>query len=83
MPIVDTKRQITLPARLCKDIGFNPGDDTRIFVANQSIVIIPRRPGSVWGCLAHVKRDDSISDDESLLAAIEADCRRIDSQSCL
>ena len=70
MPIVGTKRQITLPARMCKDIGFNPGDDARIFVANQSIVIIPRRPGSAWGCLEYVQTDDSMSDEQSRQDAI-------------
>ena len=81
MPTVSTKRQITLPSHDCHEVGFEPGDECEIFVADKSIMIVPQHTDSVWGCLAHVKRDDSISDDESLLAAIEADCRRIDSQS--
>ena len=81
MPTVSIKRQITLPPRECREVGFEPGDECEIFVADKSIMIVPQNSNSIWGCLAHVKGDDSISDDESLLAAIESDRERVDSQS--
>ena len=79
MPTVSTKGQITLPARLCKEIGFDPGDDARIFVADQSIVIVPRQPGSAWGCLEYVQKDNSMSDEQSRQEAIARRRKRVDS----
>ena len=80
MPTVSTKRQITLPADKCREVGFESGDECRIVVVDDFIVIVPRKPGIARGILKDLKVDHSISDDESLQAAIEEDRKRIDSQ---
>ncbi|VAW73465.1 hypothetical protein MNBD_GAMMA14-1407, partial [hydrothermal vent metagenome] len=34
MPKVSSKRQITLPVEQCRQVGIEPGDDVRVFVAD-------------------------------------------------
>ena len=65
MPIIRAKRQLTLPANQCRLAGIEPGDKCRILVADGRITIIRQQPGSAWGCLAHLRADETVSDAES------------------
>ena len=65
MPRIGAKRQITLPVHQCRQAGIEPGDEYRSFAFDGYITIIPQRPGSAWGCLAHLEAHDTISDEQS------------------
>ena len=74
MPRVSAKRQITLPARQCREVGIEPGDEYRSFVADGRITIMPLVPGGARGHLAHLAHlegDPTVSEDESREGAIE------------
>ena len=71
MPKVSAKRQLTLPANQCRLAGIEPGDECRSFVARGRITLVRQQPGSAWGCLAHLRADETVSDDQSLQDAIE------------
>ena len=68
---ISAKRQLTLPAHQCRLAGIEPGDECRTFVADDLITIVPQRPGSAWGCLAHLRADGTVSDAESRQLSIE------------
>ena len=51
MPKVSSKRQITLPIEQCRQIGIEPGDEYRSFVANGHITIVKKIPGAAKGIL--------------------------------
>ena len=70
MPRLSAKRQITLPANQCRLAGIKPGDECRSFVANGRITIVRQQPGSAWGCLAHLRADETVSDEQSRQDAI-------------
>lgn len=70
MPKVSAKRQITLPVEQCKELGIQPGDEYRSFVANGHITIVKKIPGTAKGCLHHVKGDSALSDEESRDSAL-------------
>ncbi len=71
MPKVNAKRQITLPAAQCRSVGIEPGDECRSFVADGRITIVRQQPDSAWGCLAHLKADETVSDEQSRQDAME------------
>ena len=71
MPKLSAKRQITLPAHQCRLAGIEPGDEYRSFVADGHITIVRQQPGSAWGCLAHLRADETVSDEQSRQDAIE------------
>ena len=71
MPRVSAKRQITLPARQCREVGIEPGDEYRSFVADGRITIMPLVAGGAWGHLAHLEGDPTVSEEESREGAIE------------
>ncbi|MBC9868457.1 MAG: AbrB family transcriptional regulator [Opitutae bacterium] len=71
MPKVSAKRQITLPAGQCRTAGIEPGDECQSFVADGRITIVRQQPGSAWGCLAHLRAAETVSDDQSRQDAIE------------
>ena len=71
MPKVSAKRQLTLPANQCRLAGIEPGDECRSFVANGRITIVRQQPGSAWGCVAHLRTDETVSDEQSRQDAIE------------
>lgn len=71
MPKVSAKRQITLPAGQCRSVGIEPGDDCRSFVADGRITIVRQQSGSAWGCLAHLRAEETVSDERSRQDAIE------------
>ena len=71
MPKISAKRQITLPASQCREVGLEPGDEYQSFVADGCITIVGKNHGSAWGCLDHIKGDSSVSDQQSRQDAIE------------
>lgn len=46
MPKVSSKRQITLPARQCDQLGIKPGDDVETFVADGRLTIVRKVEGA-------------------------------------
>ena len=70
MPIVSSKRQITLPIEQCNQLGIDPGDEVEIFAANGVLSIIKKRPGAARGFLKHVKANKRISEKESLRSSL-------------
>ena len=71
MPKISAKRQLTLPANQCRLAGIEPGDECRSFVAEGRITIVRQQFGSAWGCLAHLRADETVSDEQSRQDAIE------------
>ena len=71
MPILSSKRQITLPVSQCEELGIQPGDELECFVADGQITIIKKIKGAAEGILSHVKPQVDISDDESLQSALQ------------
>lgn len=71
MPKVGAKRQITLPAEQCREVGIQPGDEYRSFVANGYITIVRKVSETAKGCLHHVKGDPTMSDEESRQSALD------------
>lgn len=71
MPKVSSKGQLTLPAYQCRLAGIEPGDECRIFVGDGRITVVRQQPGSAWGCLAHLRADEIVSDEQSRQDAIE------------
>ena len=72
MPRISANRRLTLPVRQCRQAGIEPGDEVRIFAFDGCITIIPQKPGSAWGCLAHLKADETVSDEQSRQDAVAA-----------
>ena len=71
MPKLSAKRQLTIPAHQCRLVGVEPGDECRTFVTNGHITFVRQQPGSAWGCLAHLRADETVSDEQSRQDAIE------------
>ena len=71
MPKVSAKRQITLPAGQCRIAGIAPGDEYRSFIAGKRITIVRQEPGDAWGCLAHLRAREAVSEEQSRQDAIE------------
>jgi bifunctional DNA-binding transcriptional regulator/antitoxin component of YhaV-PrlF toxin-antitoxin module len=71
MPIVSSKRQITLPIHQCREANIGPGDEYVSYVDNLGrITIIKRQMGAARGVIAHIKADASVSDEESLRSGL-------------
>jgi len=70
MPKVSSKRQITLPASQCDQLGIKPGDEVEIFTAGGRLTIVKKVKGAAKGLLQHVKGDPSVTDQESLEDAL-------------
>lgn len=66
MPLVSSKRQITLPVEQCRQLGIEPGDEVEILAANGLLTIIKKKPGAARGMLKGVKPDKRFSEEESL-----------------
>ena len=71
MPRVSAKRQITIPIALCREVGIEPGDEYRCFVADGRIMIVRQEAGAAKGFLRNVTGDRGMSDDESLRSALD------------
>ena len=70
MPRVSAKRQITLPIDQCREVGIEPGDEYRSFVADGRITIVRKSVGAAKGFLCHVAGDPAVGDEESLQDAL-------------
>lgn len=72
VPRISARRQLTLPVHQCRLAGIEPGDEYRSFAFDGCITIVGQRPGSAWGCLAHLEADETVSDEQSLQDAVAA-----------
>ena len=72
MPKVSRKRQITLPASQCDQLGIKPGDYIETFVAGGRLTIVKKVEGAARNLLRHVKGDPSVTDQESLEDALDS-----------
>jgi bifunctional DNA-binding transcriptional regulator/antitoxin component of YhaV-PrlF toxin-antitoxin module len=73
MPVISSKRQITLPADQCRTANINPGDEYVSFVDNLGhITIIKKTPGAASGLLKDIKIDKRLSDESSLHSALSS-----------
>jgi bifunctional DNA-binding transcriptional regulator/antitoxin component of YhaV-PrlF toxin-antitoxin module len=73
MPIVSSKRQITLPISQCREADIGPGDEYVSFVDNLGrITIVKKHMGAAHGVMAHIKPDASVSDEESLHSSLDS-----------
>lgn len=71
MPIVSTKRQITLPVDQCREAGIQAGDEYDSYVDNDGhISIVKKVAGAAQGLLKEIKSDTKISDEESLHSSL-------------
>lgn len=70
MPKLSTKRQITLPAALCRELDVEPGDELEIFAADGRLTLIKKIRGAARGLLRDVRGDRSMSDEESRDSAL-------------
>jgi len=77
VPKLSARRQLALPASQRRLAGIKPGDECRIFAADGRIAIMRQQPGSARGCLAHLRTDETISDEQSRQHAIEARRERL------
>jgi AbrB family looped-hinge helix DNA binding protein len=66
MPIVSSKRQITLPLAGCKELDIKPGDEVEIIRYGNQFNIIKKTKGSAAGLLKDLKANDSVTNEESL-----------------
>ena len=72
MPVVSSKRQITLPIDQCRAAGIEPGDHYRSFVDNDGhITIVKQIPGAAEGMLKGRKTNKRYSDEESLASSLK------------
>jgi bifunctional DNA-binding transcriptional regulator/antitoxin component of YhaV-PrlF toxin-antitoxin module len=65
MSKLSAKRQITLPAEQCRELGVEPGDDLHCYVANGQLTLVKKTRGSARAILKGVKADKRFSDKES------------------
>ena len=66
MPILSSRRQVTLPKELCERLRVLSGDALDILEHNGRITILKRAKGRSAGVLKHLKADRRYSDEESL-----------------
>lgn len=71
MPKLSAKRQITIPAGQCDELGIQPGDEIGSFIVDGRITLIKKHKGAVKGALKHVKAKQDISDDDSLQSTLQ------------
>ena len=72
MPILSSKRQVTLPKDLCDRVGVHEGDDLLFFEHNGRITVIKQVPGASSGVLSQIGADTSVSEEQSRDEAIES-----------
>ena len=71
MPVLSSKRQVTIPKEICDRLGVHEGDDLLFFEHEGRITIIKREPEASSGVLAHINADPAISDEQSRDSSIE------------
>lgn len=70
MPILSSKRQITLPKELCDRLQVAPGDALEILEHGGRITILKKASGKSAGVLKHLHADQRYSDEQSLQDAL-------------
>lgn len=71
MPLISSKRQITLPAEQCRLAGLAPGDEYESFIDNNGhITIVKKIKGAARGFLKDTKTDQRYSDETSMQTGI-------------
>ncbi|MBO9483135.1 MULTISPECIES: AbrB/MazE/SpoVT family DNA-binding domain-containing protein [Gammaproteobacteria] len=71
MPVISSKRQITLPAEQCRQAGLAPGDEYESYVDNQGhITIVKKTMGAAKGLLKGIKTDKRVNEETSLQTGI-------------
>jgi AbrB family looped-hinge helix DNA binding protein len=70
MPILSSKRQITLPKELCDRLSVQPGDDLLILEYRGQITILKRTKDRARGLLKDVRGIPGMTDDESRDSAL-------------
>jgi AbrB family looped-hinge helix DNA binding protein len=72
MPVLSSKRQVTLPKELCDRLAVKPGDALDIVEHNGHITILKKQKGRSAGVLNHLKADARFSDNDSRQGVIAA-----------
>ena len=67
MPKVSAKRQVTLPASICKELDIHAGDEVEILRYGNQFNIIKKEAGSAAGMLKGIKANKAVSEKESLM----------------
>lgn len=75
MPRVSARRRITLPIDQCREVGIGPGDEYCSLASEGRITIMRKTAGAARGRLRHVVGDPDVSDEESLLDALDGPTR--------
>jgi bifunctional DNA-binding transcriptional regulator/antitoxin component of YhaV-PrlF toxin-antitoxin module len=65
MPLLSSKRQVTLPKDLCDRLGLAIGNDLNILEHEGRITILKRTKGASKGVLSHVKINRDVTEAES------------------
>jgi len=65
MPVVSTKRQITLPVSICDELDIRAGDEVEIFRYGNQFNIIKKEVGSAAGILKGKKANKTVSEKQS------------------
>lgn len=71
MPKVSANVRATLPANQFRQAAIKPGGEYRSFVANGRITVLSLKAGSAWGCLRHLKADETVSMEQSRQEGLE------------
>ena len=77
MPILSSKRQVTLPKELCDRLRVRPGDQVEFLEHNGRITILKKAKGASAGVLRHRKANPRFSDDESLRDSLDRKHARV------
>ena len=67
---LSSKRQITIPAEYCAELGIGPGDELEFYVASGKLTAIKKSPMAAKGILRDLKRDKSMTDGQSRQSAL-------------
>ncbi|WP_299734793.1 AbrB/MazE/SpoVT family DNA-binding domain-containing protein [uncultured Endozoicomonas sp.] len=71
MPVISSKRQITLPAEQCRLAGLAPGDEYESYIDNHGhITIVKKTIGAARGMLKNIKSDKRMTDETSMQTGI-------------
>ena len=71
MATVSKKRQITLPAAECEELGIGPGDPVQILRYRDQFNVRKRTPGAAAGILKGTPVKKQMSNRESLMSNFE------------
>lgn len=70
MPLLSSKRQVTIPKALCDRLHVQPHDEIDFVEHEGRITLIKKRRGASAGVLKHLKGDSRYSDEESVMDAL-------------